>query len=241
MVCILKPECNFLYGYFRCLLWIETVDIEVKEKMMRGIHTFRRDWTIQVISCNPWSTWLCPYPSLIRKMKTSLELEGKLGPQLQSQPCTSTFLHDENSLPWKTLVPKKAESKMRAKAPAKRRFNTKATTQMQVAKLAAMGTTSIPVTWYNLAQGKFERIPYPTRKLQEKVFPLPAVTIPRKDSNLKLQLPPQPHRRGKIPHGLIPCQLPQTCSMLEHLGQLPLLKHPQLLKWKRQRRRFHPG
>ena len=74
MACILKPECNFLHGYFRCLLPIETMDVKVKIKMMRGIHTFRRDWTTHVISCNPWSTRLCLYPSLIRKMKAYLEL-----------------------------------------------------------------------------------------------------------------------------------------------------------------------
>ena len=75
------------YGYFRCLLPIETVDVEVKIKMMRGIHTSRRDWTTQVISCNPCILRLCPYPSLIRMMKTYLELESKLG----NQPCTNVF------------------------------------------------------------------------------------------------------------------------------------------------------
>ena len=77
MAHILEPECNFLLGYFRCLLPIETVDVEVKMKMMRDFHTFRRDQITQVISCNPWSTRCCPYPSLIRKMKTYLELEDK--------------------------------------------------------------------------------------------------------------------------------------------------------------------
>ena len=190
MACILRPECNFLHGNFRCLLPIETVNVEVKVvKTMRGIHTFRRDWTTWIISCNPWSTRVHPYPSLIRKMKTYLELEGKLGPQPQSQPCTSTFFHDKNSLPWKTLVPKKAEKKKRARAPVKRRFkvrviahpmptnptlpmnpallaepyptvvNTMATTQTPVAKSAAMAATSISVTVYNLVQGKFEWSP----------------------------------------------------------------------------------
>ena len=42
MACILKQECNFLHRYFRFLLPIENVDVEVKVKMMRGIHTFRR-------------------------------------------------------------------------------------------------------------------------------------------------------------------------------------------------------
>ena len=65
MACILRPECNFLHRYFRGQLPVETVDLEVKLKMMQGIHTFRRDRTSQVIRCNPWSTRLCPYPSLI--------------------------------------------------------------------------------------------------------------------------------------------------------------------------------
>ena len=70
MTCILKSECNFLHGYFRYLLPIETMDVEIKIKTMKVIHTFKRDQTTQVISCNPWSTRLHPYPSLIRKMNT---------------------------------------------------------------------------------------------------------------------------------------------------------------------------
>ena len=81
MAFILRPECNFLNRYFRCLLPLETVDIEVKVKAMIGIHMCRRDRTSQVIKYNPWSTRLCPYPSLIQKMKMYLELEGKLGPK----------------------------------------------------------------------------------------------------------------------------------------------------------------
>ena len=81
------PECNFVHGYFRCLLPEETMDMEVKVKMMRGINMFRRDHTTQVISCKPWSPRLHPYPSLIRTMQTYLELEGKDGNQL----CTNTY------------------------------------------------------------------------------------------------------------------------------------------------------
>ena len=44
----LYSEGNILHGYFRCLLPSETVDVEVKVKTMRGIHTFRRDRTTQV-------------------------------------------------------------------------------------------------------------------------------------------------------------------------------------------------
>ena len=86
MTCILQPKCNFLHGFFRCCLPVETVYVEVRITSMQGTHMFRRDKTCQVIKCNPWSTRLCPHPAISKKMKTYPELEGKLGPKSQSQP-----------------------------------------------------------------------------------------------------------------------------------------------------------
>ena len=63
-------------------------------------------------------------PSLKRKMKTYLELEGKLG----NQSCTNIFSPNKNSSPRKTPAPKKAEMK-RAKVPMKRRFKIRVITQ----------------------------------------------------------------------------------------------------------------
>ena len=80
MVCFLQPECNFLHGFFRCKLPVEVVDVEVKITSMQGTHIFRRDWTTQGIKCTPWSTRLCPLPTIIKKMKTFLEVEVKMGP-----------------------------------------------------------------------------------------------------------------------------------------------------------------
>ena len=80
MVCLLQCECNFLHGFFRCKLPIEVVDVEVKIMSMQGTHIFRRDQTMQVIKCTPWSTRLHPHPTVIKKMKTFLEVEGKMGP-----------------------------------------------------------------------------------------------------------------------------------------------------------------
>ena len=68
---------------------VETVDVEVRITSMQGTHTFRRDDTCQLIKCNPWSTRLCPHPTIIKKMKTYLELEGKLGPK--PQPLSNQF------------------------------------------------------------------------------------------------------------------------------------------------------
>ena len=85
MACILQPECNFLHGFFRCHLPVEMVDVEVRITSMQGIHMFRRDRTCQIIKYNPWNTRLCPHPTIIKKMKTYSELDGKLGPELQPQ------------------------------------------------------------------------------------------------------------------------------------------------------------
>ena len=85
MACILQPKCNLLHGFFRCHLSVEMVDVEVRITSMQGTHMFRRDRTYQLIKCNPWSTRLCPHPTIIKKMKTYLELEGKLGPKPQPQ------------------------------------------------------------------------------------------------------------------------------------------------------------
>ena len=85
MACILQPECNFLHGFFRCYLQVGMVDVEVRIMSMQGTHMFRRDRKCEVIKCSPWSTRLHPYPTIIKKMKTYLELEGKLGPIPQPQ------------------------------------------------------------------------------------------------------------------------------------------------------------
>ena len=80
MVCLLQPECNFLHGFFRCKLLVEVVDVQVKITSMQGMHIFRRDRMTQLIKCTPWSMRLHLHPTIIKKMKTFLEVEGKMGP-----------------------------------------------------------------------------------------------------------------------------------------------------------------
>ena len=82
MACILQAECNFLHGYFRCQLPVEVVDVEVKITSMQGTHIFRRDRMAQLIKCTMLSTRLCPHPTVVKKMRTFLEVKGKMGPIL---------------------------------------------------------------------------------------------------------------------------------------------------------------
>ena len=55
MACQLRPECNFLYCYFKCKLPVEVVDMEVKIMSMQGTHLYKRDQTMQVTKCLPWT------------------------------------------------------------------------------------------------------------------------------------------------------------------------------------------
>ena len=82
MACLLLPECNFLHGFFRCKLPVEVVVVEVKLMSMQGMHIFRRDRTTQLIKCTPWTMKLCPHPTIVKKMKTFLEVENKMGPRI---------------------------------------------------------------------------------------------------------------------------------------------------------------
>ena len=96
MACLLQPECNFLYGFCRCKLLVEVVNVEVKITYMRGMHIFRRDWTTQLVKCTPWKTRLHPHPTIIKKMKTFLEVEDKMGPILAPVSQFRPLLPDTN-------------------------------------------------------------------------------------------------------------------------------------------------
>ena len=84
-----SQECNFLHRFFRCKLPVEVVDVEVKVMSMQGMHIFKRDRTTQLITCMPWTTKLCLHPNIIKKMKTFLEVENKMGPVIS--PPVSQF------------------------------------------------------------------------------------------------------------------------------------------------------
>ena len=91
MACQLQPECNFLHRFFKCKLPIEVVDVEVKAMSMQGTHLYKRDRTRQVTKCVPWTNNICPHPNIIKKMKTFLEVENKMGMSIQTSIQNSQF------------------------------------------------------------------------------------------------------------------------------------------------------
>ena len=80
-----SARMQLLAQFLQVQLLVEVVDVEVKITSMQGTHIFIRDQTTQLIKCTPWSTRLCPHSTIIKKMKTFLEVEGKMGPAPISQ------------------------------------------------------------------------------------------------------------------------------------------------------------
>ena len=82
--------------------------MEVKITSMQGTHIFRRDRTMQVIKCTPWNARLYPHLTIIKKMKTLLEVESKMGPTpapaspANSDPyCLTPTLTSEKTMQWR--------------------------------------------------------------------------------------------------------------------------------------------
>ena len=167
MVCLLQPECNFLHRFFQCKLPIEVVDVEVKVMSMQGTHIFKRDRTTQLISCVPWTTKLCPHPNIIKKMKTFLEAENKMGPVIPAP--VSQF---RPPLPETNPNIRKSDStEKRKRAIPKKRFRP-ATPKATVMHLPLLQTAPRPTNGASAAPGAVrEDTPWPsTGKMLGNLF-----------------------------------------------------------------------
>ena len=132
--------------------------MEVKVTSMQGMHIFKRDRTTQLIRCIPLTTKLHPHPNIVKKMKTFLEVENKMGPiipALVSQfrpplPETNPNIRKGDS----TEKRKRATLKKRFR-PATPRANVACPPLPQTAPKPTNGASSAPVTvredtpWHN--------------------------------------------------------------------------------------------
>ena len=99
MACLHQPECNFLYGFFRCKLPVEVVDVEVKITSMQGRNIFRRDRMTQLIKCTPWSMRLHLHPTIIKKWRPFWRWKVRWD-QFQFQHLvTNSGLHSQTLIP----------------------------------------------------------------------------------------------------------------------------------------------
>ena len=97
---------------------MEVVDVEVKITSMQGTHLYKRDQTMQVTKCLLWTNNIQPHPTIVKKMKTFLEVENKMGTMIQSSrpinqtrpplPITNPNVNrSDNAERRKTIMPKR--------------------------------------------------------------------------------------------------------------------------------------
>ena len=64
----ISPVCNFIFGSICTGLLTATVDVEMMIRMVKGIHTYRKDHTVESMVISPWSMTVIPFPSLCKKI-----------------------------------------------------------------------------------------------------------------------------------------------------------------------------
>ena len=68
MACKLSTQCDLVYGFLKCALLEDTIDVDLEVCTWKGIHTFRKDYKSQTTKCSPWGTKVQPYPSWKKKI-----------------------------------------------------------------------------------------------------------------------------------------------------------------------------
>ena len=61
--------CDFIFGSIRRNLPMDTVDVDLTVRMIKGIYTYHKDHTVESTICTPWSKTVTPFPSLRRKIQ----------------------------------------------------------------------------------------------------------------------------------------------------------------------------
>ena len=60
----ISPVCDFIFRSIRTGLPIDTVNVELMVRMVKGIYTYRKDHMAKSTVFSPWSKTIIPFPSL---------------------------------------------------------------------------------------------------------------------------------------------------------------------------------
>ena len=67
----ISPICNFILGSIHMGLLMDTVDVELTIRMVKGIYTYGKDHTAKSSVFSPWSKTVIPSPPYARRSKHS--------------------------------------------------------------------------------------------------------------------------------------------------------------------------
>ena len=65
----ISPICDFIFGSIWTGLPMDTVDIELTVRTVKGIYMYRKDHMAKSTVFSPWSRTFIPFPSLQRRYK----------------------------------------------------------------------------------------------------------------------------------------------------------------------------
>ena len=60
----ISPVCDFIFGSLCTCLLIDTVDVELTIRTVKGIYTYHKDHTVESTVFSPWRKSVIPFPSL---------------------------------------------------------------------------------------------------------------------------------------------------------------------------------
>ena len=65
----ISPICDFIFGSIWTGLPMDTVDVEFRIRMVKGIYMYRKDYTAEFMVFLPWSRIVIPFLSLCKKIQ----------------------------------------------------------------------------------------------------------------------------------------------------------------------------
>ena len=65
----ISPVCNFIFRSICTGLLMDTVDVELMIRTVKGIYTYRKDHMAESMVFLPWSRTVIPFPSLCKKIQ----------------------------------------------------------------------------------------------------------------------------------------------------------------------------
>ena len=61
-------QCDLMYGFLKCALPEDTIDVDLKVCMLKGIYTFKKDYKSQTSKSSLCRAEVQPYPTLRKRM-----------------------------------------------------------------------------------------------------------------------------------------------------------------------------
>ena len=65
----ISPICEFIFGSIQTGHLMDTVDVELTVRMVKGTYTYRKDHMAESTVFSPWSRTIIPFPSLKRNIQ----------------------------------------------------------------------------------------------------------------------------------------------------------------------------